>query len=111
MDEDLLRTLISVFQQRALRAMAMVPSRGTSYLRTIGHNAEVGGVADSQHLIGLALDLVPLSGATTSQLAAAIQRSGLVAIDEGDHVHAQLIPVTAKTKPIINALVTQFAVA
>jgi hypothetical protein len=63
----------------------------TSAYRSPEHNADVGGVANSQHLTGQAVDLVPPKGMSMAQLAAAAQQSmpGAKVINENDHVHVQ----------------------
>lgn len=62
----------------------------TSWWRGIADNARVGGHPYSQHLLGLAADFVP--GRTPAGRIVALARAqGLVAIDEGDHVHLQLL--------------------
>lgn len=63
----------------------------TSWWRGPDQNRNVGGSQFSQHLGALALDI----GGTRDQLrgsVAAARSRGLVAVDEGDHVHVQLLP-------------------
>jgi hypothetical protein len=62
----------------------------TSGLRTPAHNAQVGGVPNSAHLDGRALDLVP-KGQTMAQLEAGVRQAvpGGKVLNEGDHVHVQ----------------------
>lgn len=62
----------------------------TSQQRTPQHNAEVGGVPDSQHLSGNAIDFVLPKGTTFEQVKQAMVSHGLPTselIDEGTHVH------------------------
>jgi hypothetical protein len=59
----------------------------TSWLRTRRRNAADGGTDNSAHLYGLAVDVVPDDAADKPLLIAAAERLGLVALDEGDHVH------------------------
>ncbi len=62
----------------------------TSGARTPQHNAEVGGVPDSQHLSGNAVDFVLPKGTTFQQVKDTIAAHGLPAselIDEGTHIH------------------------
>ena len=64
----------------------------SSWWRSVEHNRDVGGNAFSQHLLGLAVDTTPTLSANRAQLAAAFRAAGLVAIDEGDHIHVQRYP-------------------
>lgn len=65
-------------------------ARVTSWWRTPARNAAVGGHPESQHLIGTAADFVPIAPSTYADIARALEGAGLVVVDEGDHVHAQL---------------------
>jgi hypothetical protein len=63
------------------------PVRLTSWWRTRSQNASVAGHPNSQHLTGLAIDLLPDdAGQRFAQLARMV---GLVVVDEGDHFHVQ----------------------
>ena len=73
-------------------AAAIAASFGqiTSTYRSIAHNRAVGGVANSYHLSGRAIDIARRPGVTHAQIASALQRAGYVMIeslDEGDHSH------------------------
>lgn len=59
----------------------------TSWWRSPWHNKDVGGVANSLHLIGWAFDIIPVTGENRRKLEA----MGMKVIDEGDHLHAQII--------------------
>jgi hypothetical protein len=62
----------------------------TSGARTAEKNAEVGGVANSQHLDAAAMDFVLPKGKTVADVRAALTAKGLPIselIDEGDHIH------------------------
>ena len=62
----------------------------TSIFRTVEHNRAVGGVANSDHLLGRAIDVARRPGVTHGMIAAALQRAGFVmveSLDEGDHSH------------------------
>lgn len=64
----------------------------TSGARSAEHNAEVGGVQNSEHIPGngTAFDMTPPPGMTTAQLVAKLKASIPDAhqiLDEGDHVH------------------------
>lgn len=70
------------------------PLSVTSWIRTRRRNTAVGGAANSAHLYGLAVDVVLDEPLHNDRLMADAQKLGLVAIDEGDHVHLH-----EKTKP------------
>lgn len=81
----------------ASAAMAYCAATGgsvTSWGRTVKHNTKVGGVADSGHVLWIAVDVVydangmpPPGGSTARETLAA--RLGLMLIHEGDHDHVQ----------------------
>ena len=62
----------------------------SSMFRTVAHNRAVGGVDNSYHLQGRAIDVVRRPGVLHIQLQTALQRAGLrliESLDEGDHSH------------------------
>ena len=64
--------------------------RVTSTYRSWAHNRRVGGVANSYHLRGRAIDIARRPGVTHWQIAAAYRAAGynlLESLDEGDHSH------------------------
>ena len=64
--------------------------RITSILRSAAHNRAVGGVANSYHLHGRAIDIARRPGVTHRQIDAALRAAGfhlLESLDEGDHSH------------------------
>jgi hypothetical protein len=64
--------------------------RVTSTLRSPAHNRAVGGVPNSYHLRGRAIDIARRPGVTHSQIAAAFRNAGyriVESLDEGDHSH------------------------
>ena len=77
-------------------------SRVSSWWRGPEHNSRVGGSPDSQHLIGLALDLTdPDLGGLTNRL----NTSGLVAIRYSGHTHVQVWPAgTARSTGLLAAV-------
>lgn len=72
-------------------AMQFPNVKASSFLRSPKHNAEVGGVPNSQHISGTAGDFVVPNDTKPSFIAAA-RAKGFEAIDEGDHVHLELPP-------------------
>lgn len=64
--------------------------RVTSTYRSPEHNRRVGGVANSYHLRGRAIDIARRPGVSHSQIAAAYRAAGYSlaeSLDEGDHSH------------------------
>lgn len=64
--------------------------RVTSTLRSAQHNRRVGGVRNSYHLVGRAIDIARRPGVRHYQIAAALRAAGYVlveSLDEGDHSH------------------------
>ena len=64
--------------------------RVTSTRRTPAHNRYVGGVANSYHLSGQAIDIARRPGVRHGQIVAAYREAGyamIEALDEGDHTH------------------------
>jgi len=66
----------------------------TSWFRTPEKNRTSGGDRESQHLFALAWDL-DAGRQAAERLTDAASRRGLVAVNEGDHVHVQLFPAGA----------------
>jgi hypothetical protein len=74
----------------------------TSGRRSISHNARVGGSNNSRHLLNMAVDVVlddpkdsiMIKNVVYSMVEAFInecKRQGLIAINEGDHIHVQTL--------------------
>lgn len=61
----------------------------TSYWRSREQNELVGGHPWSQHLVGWAIDV---AGPDEALFAERVERSGLIAVFEIDHLHVQLLP-------------------
>ncbi|NUT01803.1 MAG: hypothetical protein HOP96_12605 [Sphingomonas sp.] len=64
--------------------------RVTSTFRTAEHNRRVGGVRNSYHLRGRAIDIARRPGITHAMIAAAFRSAGyrlIESLDEGDHSH------------------------
>lgn len=64
--------------------------RVTSTWRTAERNRAVGGVRNSFHLSGRAIDIARKSGVRHADIAAAYRRAGfnlVESLDEGDHSH------------------------
>ncbi len=71
------------------------PASLTSWWRSSQANAVLGGHAHSQHLWGLAIDIV---GEGSSQAGDQLRAMGWTVVDEGSHVHAQVFP----SNPLVN---------
>ncbi len=63
----------------------------SSWYRTPEMNRSSGGSPESQHLFGLAMDLT-MGAALLSEVTTVAQQTGLVAVQERDHVHVQAFP-------------------
>jgi hypothetical protein len=64
--------------------------RVTSTYRSPEHNREVGGVPNSYHLSGRAIDIARRSGVNHSMIRSAFLNAGYTlvkSLDEGDHSH------------------------
>lgn len=64
--------------------------RVTSTYRSPAHNRAVGGVANSYHLSGRAIDIARRPGVSHGAIAAAYRNAGyhlVESLDEGDHSH------------------------
>lgn len=62
----------------------------TSTWRSVAHNRAVGGVPNSYHLQGRAIDIARKPGVTHRQIDAALRTAGynlIESLDEGDHSH------------------------
>ena len=63
----------------------------TSWYRDPARNAEVGGVPNSQHIFGIALDIAASeNGRRTANNFASYGRGVWQVINEGDHYHIEL---------------------
>lgn len=76
-----------------IRAAAAIGSRWgtvTSTWRSAARNRRVGGVPNSYHLRGRAIDIARRAGVSHGQIAAAYRAAGyqlVESLDEGDHSH------------------------
>jgi len=67
----------------------------TSWFRSPNENRRAGGHADSQHLVGLAFDVVPGKGTSPlaiNEAAQIFQRLGFDVAPAETHVHVQTFP-------------------
>lgn len=70
--------------------LAAVFGTVTSTYRSVEHNRLVGGVPNSYHLSGRAIDIARKPGVSHGQIASALRRAGynlIESLDEGDHSH------------------------
>jgi hypothetical protein len=74
----------------AIKGIGAHWGRVTSTFRSFEHNRRVGGVSNSYHLRGRAIDIARRPGVSHWQIAAAYRSAGynlLESLDEGDHSH------------------------
>jgi hypothetical protein len=98
------RPYFDSFVSRASELIRSTGAQPTSFIRSTYDNTRVGGAPNSQHLVATALDLVPRMGSSNSIVAARARSLGLVAIDEGDHVHVQLFKADTLPAWVFQAL-------
>src|SRR5206468_766226 len=70
--------------------------------RSVAHNRAVGGVPNSYHLLGRAIDVVRRRGITHHQIEAALRSAGfslVESLDEGDHSHFAFAPSMVTAVP------------
>jgi len=77
---------------QSIRAAQVASAYGmvTSIYRSPAHNRAVGGVPNSFHLAGRAIDVARRPGVSHFQVAAMLRKAGydlIESIDEGDHSH------------------------
>ncbi|WP_438853207.1 D-Ala-D-Ala carboxypeptidase family metallohydrolase, partial [Brevundimonas nasdae] len=80
----------SSFTLNAAAALGSHWGTVTSTTRTWEHNRLVGGVANSFHLVGRAIDIARRPGVRHADIAASFRNAGFILIeslDEGDHSH------------------------
>ena len=76
----------------------------TSTLRSPAHNRAVGGVPNSYHLRGRAIDIARRPGVTHRQIDAALRSAGynlIESLDEGDHSHFAFGPPKAQSGAVL----------
>ena len=94
----LVSPLVRFFVETLIRVLRGTPGSNslllTSWFRSPQRNRAVGGSPESQHLFGLAVDLVGPTE-TLKMVQTAANRVGLIAVDEiatKGHLHIQLFP-------------------
>ncbi|GAA3999163.1 D-Ala-D-Ala carboxypeptidase family metallohydrolase [Sphingomonas humi] len=76
----------------------------TSAWRSVAHNRQVGGMPNSYHLQGYAIDVQRRAGVPHLALDAALRRAGYVlleSLDEGDHSHFAFVGGRSAPRPVI----------
>ena len=79
----------SAFVARTMAAAGSLDVSPTSWYRSVGDNARVGGDPFSQHLVGWAIDAV---GPDQQQFAKRLRMTGLTVVQEAHHIHFQAFP-------------------
>lgn len=101
-------TFLGLLVRALLATHRYMELRATSWYRDVEENRRVGGDQESQHLLGFAIDVDGPRDVLDTFLIEA-RGVGLVAIDEGTHVHVQLLPAgLARDLGFFDALVGVF---
>ena len=82
----------------------------TSTYRSAEHNRRVGGVPNSYHLRGRAIDIARRPGVSHTQIAAAYRAAGYAlaeSLDEGDHSHFAFGPPKHHQAPQVQMVSVQ----
>lgn len=91
---QVLNAPLSAFVSRVVTGMAGERWTVSSWWRSVTHNANVGGANGptvwSQHLVGLAADLVG-DPERYDTWVRRLRAQGLIAVNEHSHVHVQLL--------------------
>jgi len=77
------------FEDKIRLLAVLFPLSVTSWLRSRKYNAQVGAVANSPHLLGLAVDIVLDNQNDRADFELMAKGIGLLVIHEGDHLHVQ----------------------
>jgi len=74
------------------RGIAGIPFKITSGYRTTEHNAQVGGVSDSSHTTGLAVDLLIKDGVSGGKILLALVQAGFTRLGfyKDGHIHVDI---------------------
>jgi hypothetical protein len=80
-------TTVAAFAERVALLLQRYPGSVTSWFRSPARNAQVGGVPNSWHLLGLAIDVVFDEETDTDRASGLALRLGLEVHNEGDHYH------------------------
>jgi len=74
------------------RGIAGIPFKITSGYRTTEHNAQVGGVSDSSHTTGLAVDLLIKDGVSGGKILLALVQAGFTRFGfyKDGHIHVDI---------------------
>jgi len=79
------------FLRRLVVGLGALPIQATSWFRTPEENRNAEGDSESQHLFGLAVDIVGSDDALRRAIVAA-RGVGLIAVPEPSHLHVQAFP-------------------
>lgn len=79
-----------VVHLQALRTLINQPITVTSGYRTEAHNEKVGGVFNSLHVIGEAVDVTVRRESWAQLVELATANAALQVLDERDHIHIEL---------------------
>ncbi len=81
---------LNALGQGLIRTRGFEGLRASSWYRDRETNIRVGGHPDSQHLLGLALDVTGPDD-VRADFILRVREAGLIAVDEFSHAHVQLL--------------------
>lgn len=101
-----IQAIHGAFQLTAAASIGAHWGRVTSTFRSPEHNRAVGGVPNSWHMKGRAIDIARAPGVTHAMIAAAFRAAGyrlIESLDEGDHSHFAFAIGRGMPAPVLRA--------
>ena len=94
----------ATFLEHVFRIIKVNNGSITSWIRSPAHNAQVGGLPQSLHTIGLAVDAVFDHPNDTLAAMISARTAGLHWLKEPNHLHIQALPITPQPPKLYPAM-------